>query len=156
FPSEVRKLGIAVRPWKVTDSMAIGEMMARRFGGGGGGELRNLQILALLKGLFGERAPQVLDDLAPQNDPAAPATIPASEAGRDPLRDQSGRVEERKSGRSGPKLPLLHSSTLPFLRSQWSLIPTHPADLERGRAAAELEAELAFARANGLPTKWGS
>src|SRR6185369_11793675 len=104
FPSEVRKLGIAVRPWKVTDSMAIGEMMARRFGGGGGGELRNLQILALLKGLFGERAPQVFDDLAPQNDPAAPATIPASESGRDALPDMSGRVEEPKRGRSGPKL----------------------------------------------------
>src|SRR5439155_25892585 len=88
FPSEVRKLGIALRPWKVTDSMAIGEMMARRFGGGGGGELRNLQVLALLKNAYGEQASQVFDDLAPQNDPAAPVTIPAAESGRDPLPDK--------------------------------------------------------------------
>src|SRR5438477_10033461 len=67
FPGEVRKLGIIARPWKVTDSLAIGEMMARRFGGGGGGELRNLQALSFIKSAFGSKAEQVFDDLVWQN-----------------------------------------------------------------------------------------
>src|SRR5207248_1993332 len=138
LPGEVRKLGIVPRPWKVTDSIAIGEMMARRFGGGGGGELRNLQALSFLKTVYGEKAQQVFDDLVWQNDPAAPATIPAAESPRDPL----GRSVERS-----PEMRAI---------AQRSLVPERPRDVEPARAAADKEAELANAAAKHLPTRWGS
>jgi len=79
LPPEAKKLGIPIRPWRVTDTLAIGGMMGRRFGGGGGEELRNLLVLSFLKTRFGTGAQQVFDDLLPLNDPASPTTIPASE-----------------------------------------------------------------------------
>jgi penicillin amidase len=144
FPGEVRKLGISIRPWKVTDSMAIGQMMARRFGGGGGGEMRNLQVISVLKATFGDRWQKVFDDLAWQNDPAAPTTLPASESPRDPLNSH----------------PHPHTPRPPYPPTppdcQLALIPARPADVETGRAVAEMDSELAYARANKLPTRWGS
>ncbi len=64
------------QPWTTTDSCAIAVMMARRFGGGGAGELRNfavaqyLQIRPLKDKLF-----DVVDDLVWFNDIDSPTTI---------------------------------------------------------------------------------
>jgi penicillin amidase len=80
LPPEVRRLGVPVRPWRAVDSMAIGEMMARRFGAEGGGELRNMLILSFLKTRFKDAAPRVFDDLLWRNDPRAPTTIPQDES----------------------------------------------------------------------------
>jgi penicillin amidase len=145
LPGEVQKLGVKVAPWQPADSLAIGQMMARRFGGGGGGELRNLQILSLLKLTFGDQAPKVFDDLVWLNDPAAPATVPAEESSADPLRAGMGARRVGGAARLTPPPP-----------GQFALTPARPEEVEPGRAVADLEAELAFARANGLPTRWGS
>src|SRR5438067_5838208 len=52
LPAEVKKLGVPIRAWRAVDSLAIGEMMARRFGAEGGGELRNMLVLSYLKARF--------------------------------------------------------------------------------------------------------
>lgn len=137
LPAEARRLGIEIRPWKATDSIAIGQMMARRFGGGGGGELRNLQVLALLRAAFGEQAHLVFDDLVWQSDPAAPTTLPAAVSPRDPL---------------DPKASLARQAS----QRQLALVPRSPAAVEPGAAMADEAAGMAFAAAHGLPTKWGS
>jgi len=131
-PAEVKKLGVTIRPWKATDSLAIGQMMARRFGGDDGGELRNLQLLKLLKLRFGDQAMAVFDDLLWSNDPAAPTTIPVSE-GTLPGQQAFGRV------------PLPHQN-----------IPSAPAVLERAERRLARVPQMELARTHGLPTRLGS
>lgn len=68
--------GARPEPWTVRDSVAIAVRLFRLFGRGGAGELRNLAALTYLQTQpCGERALDVLDDLAWQNDPEAPTTI---------------------------------------------------------------------------------
>lgn len=71
-----------IRPWKVTDTIAIGQMMARRFGGGEGGELRNQLILSFLKNLHKDDAYRLFNDALWRNVPTSPTTIPPGEDGR--------------------------------------------------------------------------
>ena len=89
--SEVYRPG----PWKVTDTVAIADLLAGEFGGGGG---RQLTQLALLKYLQLERAKAgdadptgsanaIFDDVRWAVDPTAPTSVPASGAVR-PLRHQ--------------------------------------------------------------------
>lgn len=62
-------------PWSPLDSCAIAVMLARRFGGGGAGELRNLALLQYLKGQpCKDRFLDVFDDLAWLDDPRSPTT----------------------------------------------------------------------------------
>src|SRR5262249_38727411 len=62
--------------FRVTDSVAISDLMSQRFGSGGGAELRNLRYLIKLRNKFGpETSQQIFDDLFWQNDPASPTTI---------------------------------------------------------------------------------
>lgn len=63
------------RKWEVNDSVAIAILMARRFGNGGAGELRNLAMIRYLETRRGVPVLDVLDDLAWQNDPQSLTTV---------------------------------------------------------------------------------
>ncbi len=138
IPQELKASGLDFRPWSVTDSIAIAQMMARRFGSGGGGELRNLALYFYLKRRF-RRSPsgqnlalKVLGDILWLNDPQAPTTLPHSQ--RPPnYRPRYGL----KNLQSLEKLLDLES-VLPYLSSTGK------------------EAEIAFAEKYHLPTKFGS
>lgn len=80
LPVGYAKAGIEPAPWTATDSAAIAISLARRFGTGGAGELRNLALLGYLRGQ--KVKGQVLDafdDLAWQNDPRATSTLDAAD-----------------------------------------------------------------------------
>ncbi|MCC6402472.1 MAG: penicillin acylase family protein [Fimbriimonadaceae bacterium] len=83
LPDGFAKAGIACEPWTVTDSLAIEVRMARLFGSGGGGELRNLALIEYLKSSPSKDRPlDVLDDLAWYDDPRS---IPTASGKDDPL-----------------------------------------------------------------------
>jgi len=75
LPAEITAAGITLQPWSPTDTAAIGAMMARRFGSGGGEELRAQQQLNSLKEKFGDKAMGIFNDLAWSQDPHSPPTI---------------------------------------------------------------------------------
>jgi penicillin amidase len=138
LPPELLKLGVKIRPWKAIDSLAIVEMMARRFGAEGGGELRNMMVLSFLKDRFKDAAPRIFDDLLWRNDPNAPATIP---------RNESPRPAEAFSHAGRPLMPSI------------SVGPSRPFSLEAARRALERARRsevLRVAAALKLPTTWGS
>jgi penicillin amidase len=65
-------------PWRPSDTVAIGNFLAREFGGGGGDELRNLDYLRHLEATLGQSAGRaVFDDTRWIDDPTAPTTVPA-------------------------------------------------------------------------------
>ena len=186
YPGPVKALGLKIRPWRPTDSIAIGQMMARRFGSGGGGELRNLQVLQAMKALFGQNAERVVGDLIWKNDPTSPATIPARESPRMPdvtrqgMEEERGRVEGEKGNphttrksairvngnahrrqpiRTNPQSAIRNPQSTQVPPAQAALIPTTQLaweSVERARAAADLDAQMSYAREHGLPTKLGS
>src|SRR6516162_692871 len=71
-------------PWQPEDTMAVGNFLARQFGGGGGSELTNLQFLQYLENELtktGSKHPfsaaaSVFNDARWINDPTAPTTVP--------------------------------------------------------------------------------
>jgi len=64
------------RAWHETDSLAIGVMMARRFGEAGDAELKIHQLYQVIEKKFGaEKATTILRDILRDNDPQAPATL---------------------------------------------------------------------------------
>ncbi|HEY3878405.1 MAG TPA: penicillin acylase family protein, partial [Trebonia sp.] len=75
-------------PWRPADSVAVGNFLARQFGGGGGNELQNLQFLQYLANELrtqgvrhsGAAAVQVFNDARWINDPTAPTTVPSDTA----------------------------------------------------------------------------
>ncbi|UCH35110.1 MAG: penicillin acylase family protein [Armatimonadota bacterium] len=73
LPKEFWDLGVTPEPWAVTDSMAIMQMMARRFGAAGGNELSNQAYLDA-------NGWDAFNAWFPLNDPTAPTTIPDAEA----------------------------------------------------------------------------
>jgi penicillin amidase len=80
IPIEYLAKGILPQPWAIEDSMAITAMMAWRFGGCGGEELRYAAALQALQAVHGEEVGWLMfNDLFPQNDPGAEVTIPGTE-----------------------------------------------------------------------------
>ena len=79
-------LGLAgpYRPaaWKPVDTIAIGDNLAREFGGGGGNELNNLTLLQYLQSKYPSSAQGIFNDLRWVNDPTAPTTVPSGAANR--------------------------------------------------------------------------
>jgi penicillin amidase len=64
------------RPWSVTDCVAIGILMARRFGEAGDHELSVSKVLETIAKKVGEAdARKMLDDLLRSSDPLAPTTL---------------------------------------------------------------------------------
>lgn len=83
LPPGFAAAGIECEPWTVTDSLAIEVRMARLFGSGGGGELRNLALLEYLKSSPAKSGVlDVFDDLAWYDDPRS---IPTAHGADDPL-----------------------------------------------------------------------
>ncbi len=63
-------------PWKPTDVLSIGSLVAGIFGKGGGGELSSALTLEALQKRFGaKRGQRVWEDFRSQNDPEAPTTV---------------------------------------------------------------------------------
>lgn len=140
----------SIRPWRVTDTVAVGQLMARRFGGDEGGELRNQLILTFLKNAQKDDAYRLFNDALWRNDPASPTTIPPGEDGRKwPGRphwaDPTGKVVGgRRTNLTGLTCP-----TKPADRPDTTIL----------RAAADIvdqKARLELAERMGLMTKWGS
>ena len=86
-------------PWRPIDTVAVGNFLARQFGGGGGSELQNLQFLNYLSAELtakgdqnaGPDAAKIFNDARWFNDPHAPTTVPASSARpTSPPRSQAG------------------------------------------------------------------
>ncbi|MBS1707221.1 MAG: penicillin acylase family protein [Armatimonadetes bacterium] len=76
LPAGYKENGFEPRPWTVRDSCAVVIRLARLFGTGGAGELRNLALLSYLKGqkVKGKEL-DVFDDLAWLDDPRSPTTV---------------------------------------------------------------------------------
>jgi penicillin amidase len=87
-PKEITAAGLQLEPWRPSDTAAIGAMMARRFGSGGGAELNNLRLLAALRERFKGDALKVFDDVLWRNDPGAPTTIPKGEGNPNPAMER--------------------------------------------------------------------
>ncbi len=87
--------------WQPEDTVAVGNYLARQFGGGGGSELTNLQFLQYLENELvktGSKHPfstaaGIFNDARWINDPTAPTTVPgprvATQAGASPARADS-------------------------------------------------------------------
>jgi penicillin G amidase len=78
-------LGLHGRPyrpaaWKPVDTIAIGDVLAREFGGGGGNELNNLTLLRYLQHKYASSAHAIFNDMRWINDPTAPTTVPNGRA----------------------------------------------------------------------------
>jgi penicillin amidase len=133
-----------LRLWRVTDTIAIGQMMARRFGGGEGGELRNMLLFTFLKNRYPKDAYRLFNDLAWRNDPLSPTTIPAREDrrrwhGKTHWTDSQGRViADAAQTRRLARLPFDDPAA------------RHAADI------LDQKARLELAERYGLMTKWGS
>jgi penicillin G amidase len=75
-------------PWQPTDTVAVGDYLAREFGGGGGSELQNLQFLNYLFKLLDTRhdkdvaadAAAIFNDTRWTDDLSAPTTVPGPAA----------------------------------------------------------------------------
>jgi penicillin G amidase len=82
-------------PWRPLDTVAVGDYLAREFGGGGGSELSNLSFLRYLEAEFKSKmAPHadkdaiaVFNDSRWINDPTAPTTVPGGRASPPPAGD---------------------------------------------------------------------
>ncbi|HEU0006573.1 MAG TPA: penicillin acylase family protein [Terriglobia bacterium] len=121
-------------PFRVTDSIAISDLMSQRFGSGGGAELRNQRYLNKLKNKFGaETSRQIFDDLMWQNDPASPTTI---------VESASRRLWRRPSAEAKAQL---------FPGFAFS-----EASLARAESTADLIEIRTYAELNGLFSRWGS
>jgi acyl-homoserine lactone acylase PvdQ len=84
-------------PWRPVDTVAVGNFLAREFGGGGGSELTNLQFLNYLFAELtakGDKNPsadsvKIFNDARWINDPHAPTTVPSTAALSSPPRSQA-------------------------------------------------------------------
>lgn len=62
--------------WTISDSLKVQQLMVRRFGESGGGELNTFTQLTKLQSKFGsEKGYQVFDTVSPKNDPTAPVSL---------------------------------------------------------------------------------
>src|SRR5205085_10134043 len=55
MPAEYAALGQTLQPWKATDVVATASLIGAEFGGGGGREVQEAQLLQALEKRFGER-----------------------------------------------------------------------------------------------------
>jgi len=128
MPIEYLAKGILPRPWAIEDSMAILAMMAWRFGGCGGEELRYAAALQALQAAHGEELGWLMfNDLFPQDDPGAEVTIPGTGCW------WPGR----------------------WCRGSCPELPSNIGDVYKAYAEAKMGQEQLF-ESLGVPTKFGS
>ncbi len=135
LPDMLRLAGATLAPWQPTDSIAIATMSSRRFGSGGGEQLRTLRWYKQLQERHGEAAKEMLNDVQWFNDPDAPTTIPPGEG-------KAGTIV-------APPAPGAHVERLARLADDASLARAYEQ-----AAWASLHEDLL--RAAGVATKWGS
>ena len=135
LPGMMTALGIEFAPWKVTDSVAIGAMMARRFGSGGATQLITLRMYKRLQEKYGAKAEGMFNDIAWVNDPEAPTTIPPGE----------GKAQQIML----PPAPLAHIKRLAG-KLDGRLLASAIEKADWARAHED------FMRAAGIAAKWGS
>jgi acyl-homoserine lactone acylase PvdQ len=71
-----RRKNIGLRPWTVTDVIAVGSLLGANLGVGGGDETRRSMFLDALNKRFGdERGTAIWRDLAEQLDPTTPVSV---------------------------------------------------------------------------------
>ncbi len=103
--------GVLPEPWTTRDSMAIAVMLARRFGTGGAGELRNLALALYLQTQpCKDRYLDVVDDFAWQNDKRSIPTVSDSDdpiKSKHPVFPNPTRQETVAHLKSLPKVGLL-------------------------------------------------
>jgi len=139
LPKQYSEHGIEPRPWRPTDTVAIGVMMLRRFGGVmSAGDLRNYALYQFLKARNKDLAPVWANDLLWLQDPTSPTTVPAEE-------------DSRKAHRRDPR------QTLQQMRAHLELLPEVSLNvLLPALRIATGEAQIQFAREYGLYTQFGS
>ncbi len=139
LPKRMTDLGDTPVPWRVTDSIAVGQMMARRFGGSEAGELRNLLFIKYLKMRQPKDFALLLSDLTWKNDPQAPVTLPDA----DSPRHFAGPTEFSLTGINVQK----YTGRIAELDEK---------GLRSALAIGEQTERVRLAEREGLPIKWGS
>ncbi len=140
LPEGYARLGFEPQPWTELDSAAISVMLARRFGTGGAGELRNMALwLYLQTQPVRERTLDVVDDFLWFNDARAIPTVSELE---DPLKA------------SPPTFPLPDRATT---EAHLAALPkVSLLELASSIRAVEMRESELVAQAHGVPYKTGS
>jgi penicillin amidase len=140
LPEGYKSNGFSPRPWTLTDSAAIAVNLARQFGQGGAGELRNYALVQYLRTrpAIKDRLLDVLDDLAWQNEADHLTTIAKADdkTKAPPTIFQFNRQESEK-----------HLAALP---------PTNLLELAGSVRMASMEDQRLIAESLSLPHKMGS
>jgi penicillin amidase len=123
--------------WQPVDTVAVGDYLAREFGGGGGSELQNLQFLQYLNAEFTAKgvknpltdADKVFNDARWLNDPTAPTTVPAtaSTASTEAVITQSAglaSVERSMDQLSDVTKQALDNATTAYARDRHNILQT--------------------------------
>jgi penicillin amidase len=129
LPPQYAENELKPKPWTEFDSAAITIQLVQIFGRGGSGELRNFALYRYLEAQskIGNRALDVFDDLAWQNDPSA---IPTCYA-------EDDKVIPPKFPSLSPSITLRHLTQLPDL-SMFELLPgARVASMNEARNKAE-------------------
>lgn len=109
-PAAFDALGHTPEPWKPTDSVSVVALFTwvSFAGEGGGGQLRNAELLARLQRIHGARKGlRIWGDVVLKNDPAAPTVSRRAESGRAPAhirRERPGRAQRALARRLEPVL----------------------------------------------------
>src|SRR5262245_55359039 len=115
--------------WRTTDVLAIGALLAGRFGSGGGRQLQQAALLNYLTALFtrdgapagqtpAEAAADVFEDVRWLNDPKAPTTIPTGAV--NPVR--GGHTPEPLASAAPARVPALLDGLRTLLSERKSVV----------------------------------
>ena len=119
-------------PWRPVDTVAVGDYLAREFGGGGGSELRNLQFASYLASELqatGDKNPvtdasRVFNDARWLNDPTAPVTVPGPPAGRATAAAGVASTRRTLAGLSGVTRQALGNAAAAVTRDRQNILRT--------------------------------